>query len=74
MVVQEAGDPHAAPQAVLIDKPLKLAAQRAIAHDDQLEVHVLCVQTGRRLDQQKLAFLLRQTTDVDQRVPAPGSA
>ena len=66
MVVQVAGDPHAAPQTMLIDQSLKITAQRAIAHDDQLEVDVSSVQTGRGLDQDNMALLLGQTTDVQQ--------
>ena len=60
MVIQEAGDPHAVPQAEPVDGPLELVSQRAVAHDDQLEVRAAVPQPRRRLDQQELALLLGQ--------------
>jgi len=66
VIAQEAGNPHAPAKAELVNASFNRASQRTISHDDELEIVALLLQHRRRLDEQELTFLLRQSPDVDE--------
>ena len=64
LVIQVAGESNVVLHTKLIDEPLDLAAHRAVARDDKLDVNAPFQQTGHRMDQNRLALLLDDPTDI----------